>query len=409
MKKISLLLILVTSVLSAGGYKIPEVSLNAVALSAANVAHNKSSDAAYYNPANMVFMKDEASLEFTLSYIGLSEIDYKGSHQYSAGLGGAFVPNVDTHSQKEDFLIPSFFYVSPKIDGVRFGFAMVVPAGLSKRWEDQPAESASEEFTLETVELNPSVAFPMNDDLALALGFRAIYSKGIVKAQLPGVMSQDMDGDSVDFGFNVALSYKATDDLELAVTYRSKIDLEVEGDADLFYSPGGTIDPVRNVDVSVEVPVAAQLNVALAYTFPTKTTFEFVYERTYWSSYSSLNFNYEDPTAEAVFGTSKPKDWDDTNSFRFGITQELDKLTLMAGCVIDETPVPEETLAYELPDSDSVSVSFGGRYQVNEKLSTGMAALYSMREDRKVTNDTLNGEFTDSSVLIVSVGLEYKF
>ena len=43
-----------TSLYSAG-YKIPEQSLNAVALSAAYIANANGADAAYYNPANMVF------------------------------------------------------------------------------------------------------------------------------------------------------------------------------------------------------------------------------------------------------------------------------------------------------------------------------------------------------------------
>ena len=59
MKKILLMSLVASSILMAGGYKIPEASTNAVALGAANIAHNHSADAAYYNPASMVFMSDE--------------------------------------------------------------------------------------------------------------------------------------------------------------------------------------------------------------------------------------------------------------------------------------------------------------------------------------------------------------
>jgi len=79
MRRFSLFLIL-TSALNAGGYKIPETSLNAVALSAANVAHSNTADAAYYNPANMAFMKEGNILEADLIYIGLSDVKYKGSY-----------------------------------------------------------------------------------------------------------------------------------------------------------------------------------------------------------------------------------------------------------------------------------------------------------------------------------------
>lgn len=409
MKKITLLSLITASVLIAGGYKIPEVSLNAVALSAANVAHSSGADAAYYNPANMVFMKDEQTVENDLTYIGLSDTNYQGSYTYSAGLGGATLPNVDTNAKKENFFIPTLHYVSGDVSGARYGLSIVAPAGLSKRWNEQPAQANAEEFTLQTIEINPTVALPIGDKFAVAIGLRAIYSSGVVKAQLPGVMSQDMEGDSIDFGYNLALAYKPTSEIELGLTYRSNIDLTVEGDADVFYAPGGTIDPVRNVGVNVEVPVPAALNLAAAYTFSSKTTVEFVYERTFWSEYSELDFNYADPIAEAVFGTVKSKNWKDTNTYRLGVTQELDEFTLMCGVVIDESPIPNSTMSFELPGSDSVSVSLGGRYQVNEKLNIGLSTLYSIREDRKVSNASLNGEFSGSNALLISAGLEYKF
>ena len=403
MKKLIILSILSSSILSAAAYKVPESSLNGVALGAANVAHNKSADAAYYNPANMVFMKHDGAMEVDMMYIGLSEVDYKGD--YTSSHGGRSGP-YNISSQKEDFYIPTFHYVSPEIDGARFGFCMVVPAGLSKRWDDQPAKASAQEFTLETLELNPTVALPIGSKMGIAIGIRAIYSSGVVKAQpAAGVVTQDMEGDSIDFGYNLAFSYKPTKELELALTYRSKVEITTEGDADLEH-PGLQN---KNYSVSIDIPVPALFNAAIAYTFASDTTVEFVYERNYWHANSETDFNYSDSKAEAIFGKPQAKNYKDTNTFRLGITQELKDLTLMSGLVIDESPIPESTLGYELPDSDSVSVSLGARYQFSPKLNAGIGALYSMREDRVVHNDKLDGEFTNSTALLVSIGLEYKF
>jgi len=408
MKKIALMSLVASSVLMAGGYKIPENSLNGVALSAANIAHNKSADAAYYNPANMVFMSDENHMEADLTYIGLSAINFKGSATDSTGAVTA-APNED--SESESFLVPSLHYVSGDISGARFGVSVVVPGGLSKRWENNVGTKSAEEFTLETVEINPTVALPIGDKIGVAIGFRLVHSSGVVKATpAVGAVSQDMTADSIDFGYNLALAYKPTSEIELGITYRSQIDLTEEGDADLVYSPA-SLD--GTYDGRLTVPLPATLSLAAAYTLPSKTTIEFVYERNYWSAWENINFDFNNPTAEAVFGKAKPKNWNDTNAFRLGVTQELDKMTLMAGLVIDETPVPDETIGFELPDSDSISVSFGGRYQINEKMDIGIAALYSMREDRSVDNNdnpsTLTGEFTNADALLISMGMGYKF
>ena len=401
MKKIVLASVVASSVLMAGGYKIPELSLNAIALSSANIAHSIGADAAYYNPANMVFMKDENSIDVALTYIGLDAVNYDGT--YTDILSNTTTHNID--SESEHFIVPSFHYVSSKIGDARIGFSLVVPGGLSKRWEDQPAKAVAEEFTLETVEINPSIAYPVNDNVAVAFGVRMVHSSGIVKSS--GAVSRDMEGDSIDFGYNLAISYKPTSELDIGLTYRSEIDLTVEGDAKLY--SGATL--AYNGDASVSVPLPAALNLAVAYTFATNTTLEFVYERTYWSAYEDLDFEYSTSIGGLTpyFDDPIAKDWIDTNAFRFGLTQPLGDTTVMAGIVFDESPVPNKTVNFELPDSDSVSVSLGARYAIDSSLDIGLAALYSMRDDRKVDNDSLVGEFSNSDVLLVSVGVGYKF
>ncbi|MCF6310308.1 MAG: outer membrane protein transport protein [Sulfurimonas sp.] len=416
LQKTALLSLVTSSILMAGGYKIPEVSLNAVALSAANVAHSSGADTAYYNPANMVFMKDEQTVETDFTYIGLSDINYQGmaSNPYT-GASGPY----NLNAQRENFLVPSLHYVLGDISGARYGLSIVAPAGLSKRWNEEPAKTSAEEFTLTTVELNPTVALPIGDKFAVAIGIRAIYSKGIVKSNgtavfpgpTPSVITRDMKGDSIEFGYNLALAYKPTSELELGLTYRSNIDLKLEGDATLTSSADAA---TYSGGASVSVPVPAALSAAAAYTFSSDTTVEFVYERTFWSQYKELDFNYDGALGGAGFLTgafddAKAKNWKDVNAYRLGITQKLDKTTLMCGVVIDETPVPSSTMGFELPDSDSISVSFGSRYQINEKLNIGLSTLYSMREDRIVSNTSLNGEFTDTTALFISAGLEYKF
>ncbi|QSZ40936.1 aromatic hydrocarbon degradation protein [Sulfurimonas aquatica] len=414
MKKIVLVSIAASSVLMAGGYKIPETSTNSVALGGANIAHTKSADAAYDNPANMIFMSEKHHMEVDLMYVGISSTNYEGS--YTDQTGTTTGHNIS--SENETFLIPSLHYVSPTIGNAKVGLSIVVPGGLTRRWKEDPAKKSAEEFTLRIVEVNPTAAFKVNEKLALGVGFRIVHSEGVVKATPSSnalvPISQDMSGDSLDFGYNLALAYKPNADIEIGLTYRSQVNLTEEGSANLVYTqftPPATITPVMNgtYDASITVPLPATFAAAIAYTLPSDTTVELVYEHARWSAYENINFDYTNPTAEAVFGTSRSKNWNDTNTFRLGLTQELDSATLMAGLVIDETPVPEETLGFETPGSDSISVSLGARYDVNEKMDVAFGALYSMKEDRVVKNNSIDGKFTDSNVILISAGVGYKF
>ncbi len=398
-KKLAILSLVTACSLYAGGYKIPEVSTNGVALSAANVAHSHGADAAYYNPANMIFMDSGSSLEADLIYIGLDPVKYKGKIPTDT-------TDYDINAQRENFFVPSFNYVSEKLaNNTRVGLSIVVPGGLSKRWHDAPGKDKAEEFTLEIVEINPTAAFEISSKVAFAVGFRIVHTSGIVKST--AAVSRDMTGDSIDFGYNMALAYKPNKNFDIGVTYRSQVNLTVEGDAKLYnptalaYDGGG----------SVSVPLPAALNLAVAYTLPSKTTVEVVYERNFWSAYRVLDFNYAGNIGNLTpyFDDPIAKNWNDVSAYRLGVTQELDELTLMAGAVYDESPVPDETIGFELPDSNSLSVSLGMRYQINEKVNIGVSALYSMRESRTVSNDDVDGEFSNSNVLIASIGLGYKF
>jgi long-chain fatty acid transport protein len=409
MKKIVLMSLVASSVIMASGYKIPETSTNAVALGAANIAHNhENADAAYYNPAKMVFMEDKNNLEVDLTYIGLDKVNYKGT------VGGTAT---NESSESEDFYVPTLHYVSGKLgdNGARVGVSIVAPGGLSKQWKGTQGIKSAEEFSLKIVEINPTAAFQISDNLGFAVGFRIVSSSGVAKATpVAGVIYQDMSGDSVDFGYNLALAYNPTKEIELGVTYRSKVNMNLDGDANLAYPLSTPPLAAGNYAGGVTLPLPAALNLAAAYTFSTQTTLEVVYERTYWSAYKNLDFYYTNPLANAIFGNPKPKDWHDTNTFRVGLTQELDNLTLMAGYVYDETPVPNKTLGFELPDTDSQAVSVGGRYKINESVDVGLSALYSMHESRTISaadaNDNgLVGEFSGGDVLIVSAGLGYKF
>ncbi|MBN1838907.1 MAG: outer membrane protein transport protein [Campylobacterales bacterium] len=398
--KVATLLSLSTATLLASGYRIPEQSLNSVALSAAYVASANGADASYYNPANMAFMAEGGYIETSLTYINLPKVDYTDNN---AALSG--------DSKEENFLLPNLHYVSPMVGNWRYGLSIVAPAGLSKRWDESYQMQTSEEFTLKVIEINPTASYKVNDQLALGFGLRGVYTDGVVKSNYNNLVTRDLTGDSIDFGYNLALSYKPIEDLILAATYRSKVDLTVKGEADLYHFAGGNY---KGVGASVTIPLPASLALAAAYTMD-KTTLEFVFERTYWSSYKELDFDYDvtlDATTASTFDTPKDKKWRDVNAYRIGISHQYsDALKLMAGFAIDKTPVPSSTMGFELPDSDAKLYSVGFEYKVSQNLKVGLAYLYDEKEKRSITTNSagVNGKFTDSAAHLVTASLKYKF
>lgn len=418
--KIAAVLGMSIATLNAAGYKIPEQSLNAVALSAAYVANARGADASYYNPANMAFSPAGADLEVGMTYINLPSIKYTDVNPAYSG-----------HTKVENFIVPTFHYMSSEVNNWRFGLSLTAPGGLSKRWDSVYPKTFAQEFTLKILELNPTASYKVNDKFAIGFGVRGVYTDGTVRSD--GVVavinsglsyveaSRDMTGDSIDYGYNLALSYKPIDKLTLATTYRSKVNLTVKGTARLnsLIAAGlgaGTNLGSYNGSASVAIPLPATLDLAAAYTF-NKTTIELVYERVYWSSYKNLDFNYNTNLsitnpALAAFDAPIPKNWKDTNSYRIGITHQYnDKLKLMAGFAIDENPVPSDTLGFELPDSDAKLYSLGFEYKVSKSTSFGLAYLYDSKETRTVTMNEghVSGTVKDASAHLVTASIKYRF
>jgi long-chain fatty acid transport protein len=399
-----------TAVLNAAGYRLPEQSLNSVALSAAYVAHAAGADAAYFNPANMAFMEpDSQYVEGALTVIHLPSIDYEGV-QY---LPPATVVGASGSSKTENIPVAQLHYVSSGFGNWHFGFSVVAPGGLSKRWNYPVQKLFAEEFTLKIVEVNPSFAYRINEQLSVGGGLRLVYADGTVKSDgsdLGILLKRDMDGDVVAFGYNLALAWHPAPDWQLAVTYRSKVDLDVEGNAKIY--AGSLAVPIYDGRAEVSIPLPASLNIAVAKTFDERLTVELVYERNFWSAYKELDFKYD--ASLPVFDDSIEKSWKDTNTFRLGLSYLCnERLTLMTGYAYDESPAPARTLGYELPDSDAQLFSAGFRYRQTDNFEWGMALLYDSKKKRAASvtenENGIDGIFEKGGAFLSTVGFKYRF
>jgi len=390
--------------LQAAAYKIPEQSTRSMALGAAYVAGADSADASYFNPANMSWVEGNALLEAGLTYIHLPRVEFRGT---VAGTPA------DADSKTEDFLLPYFHYVSPKVDKWRFGLSLVEPGGLSKKWYQDIQKMKAEEFSLKIIELNPTISYEITPKLSVGGGLRGVYSDGKVKAYLANAYAENMTGDTFEYGYNLAISYRPQPDTTLSATYRSKVDLNLEGSSTGFVAVGSPQLPYYDTPGGVTVPLPATLAIAAAHDFG-KTRVELVYERTWWSAYEKLDFYFNDPTVDALFGSPIDKKWTDTNTLRVGVTHRYsDKWTFMAGYAYDPTPIPEATLGFELPDADAHIFSAGAIMQIDESFEAGFSMLYDHKNERNVQSppneNGINGTFKKGGAILTNISIGYRF
>ncbi|KJS03022.1 MAG: aromatic hydrocarbon degradation membrane protein [Desulfobulbaceae bacterium BRH_c16a] len=402
---LALVSVFVAATAAASVYRIPEQSYEATAKAGANIASALSATASYYNPANMSWLQNAWHAEADFTYIHLSSVKYTdaGTSMFSGS------------SEEENFLLPAIFAVSPEYNNLHFGISATTPFGLAKRWDDPYPRTFAEKFTLKVYEVNPSASYKINTYLSVAGGVRLLYSTGEVVSNgyvADGITAgRSMEGDETAWGYNLALSVKPNTKSNISATYRSNVDLDLEGDATLFTNYGGT---TINTKGTVEVNAPAVLSLSGSYLFFDKLTIDLTWDRTFWSEFEDFDFNYDDPISNPVlysaFDAAIARNWKDSNGYRISFSYRMnDMLDLMAGFAYDETPIPEKTLGFELPDSDAYIFSAGARFNLSSRLSLGLGVLYHQLNPREVDNGIVDGEFKDGSALLITSGFSYTF
>jgi long-chain fatty acid transport protein len=415
MKKISSLSLMLATTLFGAGYQIPNSSINSVALATANVANANGADAAYFNPARMTQNKaDIHQAEASLSYVMLTPMTYEPA----AG--------TDIESNKITSTIPAIHFASANLStnseqDIRFGLSVVIPAGLTRAWDDMPANATSKKYALETIELNPSIGIKLNDAFSIGAGVRYIKGSGEVELDgsslpSPSTYTLDMKGDGSGVGMNFALSYQATSALNFSATYRTKVLMNLTGDADVTMPAlvlyGTTAEQTSRVSLDVPIPANALLGVA--YAFESGTTLEFVWDRTFWSIVQDTDFDFSNAYVQNTsLETSKPKEWTDSDSYRVGVTQKISNATLMAGLAYNKNPAPDQYVSFASPETDTLSISFGGRYLVSDNIEFGLATLYNKGYERTTSQPTnllgMNGTISDKDLYVVTAGVTLFF
>ena len=321
---------------------------------------------------------------------------------------------------KSKWWTPPHAYATHQVnDKVWAGLGVFSRYGLGVDYEDNwPGRYNCQEATIQSIDINPSVAFKVLDNLSLAAGLRAEWFEFELSKALPtGAPFVDPDlqfhmkGDSWGVGYNLGAFYKATDWLSFGLAFDSEIEQEVEGDYDVNHPllSGGegngdiTTPAILRFGTSVKATEKMTVNAGLVYTM--------------WSSYDELAIDF-DPALLGQFPESTTeKDWNDVFRYQIGAEYALTETwALRAGYIYDETPDPDAHVDYIVPSNDRSLFSLGLGYKKGD-FSCDLAYTYLLIEDRDITvseeradlnEGVQSGEFKDGDAHMIGLSLGYK-
>jgi long-chain fatty acid transport protein len=402
--------------LGSGGFRNEVVDAEAAGKGFSFAAQADNPSAVQYNPAGLTQLDGQSvSLGYTTEAPRF-ECD-------STATGDT------VQMQKDVFFIPNFYYVTElPWENFRFGLGATAPYGLSTDWADDSfSKNVSTESNVTMYNINPAIAYKVNDYFSIGIGidyFLADISKYKRTTDALGGGNFHLKVDDEGLGYNVGILVKSAERHRIGISYRSEIDLEYEGTANLdglagVYNAifgGSTYSTKLRSDSTIPRSIAA----GYAYQPDDRWTIEADIEWTDWACVEEEMLTYPDESNAlrlAVLNDGNPvsRDWNDV--FAYGIGAEYkatDRLRLRCGALYEENPIPSANLDTALPDSDKYGFTLGLGY-LFKTVKIDVAYSFLTYLDREVTNDVgLNtGSNIDGTykayVNIFAVNFTYKY
>lgn len=385
---------------------------NAYAGSAA-VAEDAST--VFFNPAGMTLLPGR-NVAFSVDLVRPSA---KFSNQGSVAAGGQVVGG--NGGDAGDWAgIPAGYMSWQLTDRLFAGLGIGAPFGLKTQYNnDWAGRFHAVKSELKTVNINPSIAFKVNDVFSVGLGVNfqridADLTNAVNTAALAGAGTSALGrikGDDTAWGWNVGAMWQVSDTTRLGVAYRSKIDYKLEGSARFTGSAAAILNGARGGDVTADVEMPDTATISVVQKISDRWTMMGDLSWTGWSTLQKLAVNRVD----GVNVTTEELKWRDTWRVAFGGTYAYtDALNLKFGLAWDQTPVRDTSRLPRVPDEDRVWLSVGVQWRPDATSAVDVGYAHLFVKDAKISANGgaakgfLVGEY-ENSVDILGVQYSTRF
>lgn len=445
------ILLAISTGAGAAGFGIIENSASGMGNAfAGGAAVAEDASTIYFNPAGMTNLKGTQMVAAGHIIAPSAEFSNQGSYVNPALTGGTPIagtlPGVGNDDGGETAFVPNFYLSSELGNGLWAGIGVNAPFGMSTEYNDNwVGRYHALESTVKTININPSIAWQVNDMVSLGAGFSAQYIDatlsnavdfgtvcyGAIEPMFPGSCAAagvaplaadgkaEVKGSDWSMGYNLGAMFNLSKDTRIGLSYRSKIEQKLRGTVDftvpanfqaildmglpLFSDTGATaaIDLPESASASIFSQVTPQLALMADVTY------------TKWSRFEELRIQYDNPMQP---DTVQPENWDNSMRYSVGASYRTNnQMILRAGFAYDQTVIDQTTdRTPRIPDNDRKWLALGMGYSFTDKLGMDVGYAHLFVDDSAMnaldhsTGHQLVGEY-NSDVDIFSAQLNYKF
>ena len=336
--------------------------------------------------------------------------------------------------------IPTGYITHQLNDKTWLGLAMAVPFGMGTEYnQDWKYATAGNESMVMTIDINPSIAYKVNDFVSVAAGLSLQYAKaelgksaGYVNpaySALAGglagnVANGHVKADSWDWGWNVGVMIQPTETLRFGLSYRSAVEHIAEGDFTLSGQKfGGMSLTFDDAEVYVKTPDTVYLTGTWEATQDLRLSGLVRWAK--WSNFKRLDICSDKASAliNKDPASGSEHNWDDTWLFSLGADYRLNnEWTIRGGIAYETGAIDAQMRTATIPDADRVWLTAGATYNYSKQMQFDFGFAYLRGIGNKdlwshnnsedlgaLGSHTKIGEYDSIDAYIFGAQVQYRF
>ncbi len=395
--------------------------------STANSSSAEAADAStiFYNAAGLAKLEG-SNISVNMNLVAPS-VKYSHAHaNYPSGEPQS-VPGVTKGKITKSIAGAPHLYASHQLsDDLTLGLGVYIPFASETEYQrDSVLRYNINKMGLTSIDINPTLAYKINDSHSIAVGVIGQYSTAELRqfanlgrfAKLPnGIMESyaDVKGSDWGFGFNLGYLWDVNDRVRLGMSYHSKVEHTLDGTAK-WRVPAEIAGTVGSPAIGYMAKEGAQVGITTPESLSLHGMVKFDDKWTgfgdiTWTRHSrfdklAIDYEYSKVVANAVSGgvdrsdkTMMRPNW--RNSYKIGIGgayQYSDPLELRFGVAFDQSPVKSADYRMStLPDNHRMWFSVGAKYDFSENSSINIGYTYLHIKETKANVNGWCGSMTPS-------------
>jgi long-chain fatty acid transport protein len=376
----------------AAGFLVYDLSAEALGKASAVSASTMEPAANWFNPAQLAFMPGYGA-------------SVGGTFILSSGKFTADADGAVTNQKDGFFQLPALYAYGRFHERVAAGIGVNVPWGLTIKWPDNwIGRENSIKASLQTVVINPNVAFRLHSRLGVAVGLQVVraaadFTNGLPEAVGGGTVR--LGGGTWGAGANLAFTFRAVPEkLHLAISYRSRVKLSFDGKVDFTVNEPVFAPTLQDQAGKTSITLPDVITFGAMYKPTKKLELTFDTNVVLWNTYDKLALDFSLPQ------TPDENLWRKNHAaatFRLGVDWAgLAKgLHLRAGFIYDMNPAPKDYLNPSLPDANRVDVALGVGYHWKWlKVDLGYLFVYFLKSEATTGRESPIGHYNSIAHLI---------